>query len=394
MVVVAPATRNCHNVTFLLGPRPPPIDVCLDWPELVPVPSGGEIYGDWDYISEGLDATLFPPKSLQSVLVCLPRCRKALTGAVCHIAFHQLSLVADFIYLQDPSPAAFRQVSMAITRQARLNSIRCREEREYRHLPDARLDWDELPASTCRVRTCERFGKPFSSVGSLRVHLRRSAFHKVPYVVTCWSLPPEDRLKMVDRLHFIMSSFPVLYKGLEGVLARCRPCPPLQPPLRLLPRPWPQLPPRPQSQLSPRPPAPDPSGSSPTYRASRTIRPHSPPRGPSIGSHCPLLGLSPVPRRPPLLLPPDRSRTTMTRLTRSSFPHLLFRCPPTGPHVCPPPHHTSGIPGILRLALVTVQRPSLVATCRPAPIVPRRPAWLTTRGDPRLHCYGSTMELG
>lgn len=227
---------------------------------------------------------------------------------------------------------------------------------------------------------------------------------------------------MADRLHFVMSRFPVLYKGLEGVLARCRPCPPLQPPLRLLPRPWPQLPPRPQSQLSPRPPAqtslydvemgssrdsdsddpsprtirgllsrqqararrlavmsddnddsnipaprlaiaprplagrqspassgsspvhyvcppaPDPSGSSPTYRASRTIRPHSPPRGPSIGSHCPLLGLSPVPRRPPLLLPPDRSRTTMTRLTRLSFPHLLFRCPPTGPHVCPPPH--------------------------------------------------------
>lgn len=234
---------------FYWGPRPPPIDVCLDWPELVPVPSGGEIYGGWDYISEGLDATLFPPKSLQSVLVCLPRCRKALTGAVCHTAFHQLSLVADFIYLQDPSPAAFRQISMAITRQARLNSIRYREEREYRYLPDARLDWDELPASTCRVRTCERFGKPFSSIGSLRIHLRRSAFHKVPYVVTCWSLPPKDRLKMADRLHFIMSR-PVLYKGLEGVLARCRPCPPLQPPLRVLPRPWPQLSPRPPAQTS------------------------------------------------------------------------------------------------------------------------------------------------
>lgn len=148
LVVVAPATRNCHNVRFLLETRPPPIDICLDWPELVPVPSGGEIYGDWDYISEGLYATLFPPKSLQSVLVCLPRCRKALTGAVCHIAFYQLSLVADFIYLQDPSPATFRQISMAITRQARLNSIRYREKREYRHLPDARLDWDELPAST------------------------------------------------------------------------------------------------------------------------------------------------------------------------------------------------------------------------------------------------------
>lgn len=106
---------------------------------LVPVPSGGETYGDWDYISEGLDATLFPPKSLQSVLVCLPRCRKALTGAVCHIAFHQLSLVADFIYLQDPSPAAFRQISMAITRKARLNSIRYREEREYRYLPEPGL---------------------------------------------------------------------------------------------------------------------------------------------------------------------------------------------------------------------------------------------------------------
>lgn len=44
---------------FYWGPRPPPVDVSLDWPELVPVTSG-EIYGDWDDISDGLDTTLFP----------------------------------------------------------------------------------------------------------------------------------------------------------------------------------------------------------------------------------------------------------------------------------------------------------------------------------------------
>lgn len=282
---------------------------------------------------------------------------------------------------------------------------------------------------------------------------------------------------MADRLHFIMSRFPVLYKGLEGVLARCRPCPPLQPPLRLLPRPWPQLPPRPQSQLSPRPPDQtslydvemgssrdsdlvDPSprtirgllssqqararrlagmsddnddGNIPAPRLAipqtprRTTVPLLPldRRGFIMFVHQPLIRVAPRRRiappgrsaptlphagpllapivpswaslqslgAPPLLLPPDRSRTTMTRLTRSSFPHLLFRCPPTGPHVCPPPHTHPASPA----SFGSPSSPSigpLVATCRPAPIVPRRPAWLTTRGDPRLHCYGCTIELG